>query len=709
MKPRALVHEGDRWATWRTTTDRPEEIRGALEARGIAEVYKGDQNQAWDAVLANHCLLRAVGHAADLCFFVQDEKLGTPDALLARRWRQAQRGYVLSEDYYRGRKGAVWVHQDVSYGLFFTEAVSPEQFARAAVHLPRAAALWERFAGELRADGEFQAVMAALGVPLDPAASDASTRLGPPVNAAELAAAFEEQEEARLYYALTKTTGLYGIVPTQNDDVTLSSIPANSPELQELARRLLVGVAARGAMRAAATRAARREVKERARRLAHWAAEFVAVHPDASITDFQVALGRRLTAETFPEDRIPLTRTSQFMRVDPELLDRLAEPEETLHYLLDVALRHPQEFSGAYNEALNCVGFGLQRVKYDSQRGIYQPPFFVEFAPGGPGTPSYRFSLRLEGPRLGRIMLLNETAGSVTLETAGGVASARDLCAALVEGLADRLPVAVVGKAAAFAAELRRWPRALGLPRQGSRYAPMVDFLMAGLQARGALPRQEGLLLRIGLNALDRLDAAPNPRLHLPRFLEGALGAASTPAELARSWRRLAGEAGATLALLQGAEFGQHVHLVRVLALNRHGGNLEEAAAQDPRLRHVVEQLAPDPERRARLVALGRDLPREAARYIDRQLARRSELLAVRRRLRAETPPAVEEERLLVETRLLLIYAAFVRRLWQRAESLPYLNDRPYSLSLYLLFGPEFFRHLCRHVEFDLEYPEVGR
>ena len=45
-----------------------------------------------------------------------------------------------------------------------------------------------------------------------------------------------------------------------------------------------------------------------------------------------------------------------------------------------------------------------------------------------------------------------------------------------------------------------------------------------------------------------------------------------------------------------------------------------------------------------------------------------------------------------------------VRQLWQRAESLPYLNDRPYSLALYLLFGPEFFRHLCRHVEFDVEH-----
>jgi hypothetical protein len=63
----------------------------------------------------------------------------------------------------------------------------------------------------------------------------------------------------------------------------------------------------------------------------------------------------------------------------------------------------------------------------------------------------------------------------------------------------------------------------------------------------------------------------------------------------------------------------------------------------------------------------------------------------------------VERRRRLIETELLLLYAACVRRLWQRAESLPYLNDRPYTLALYLLFGPEIFWHLCRHVEFDLE------
>ena len=53
--------------------------------------------------------------------------------------------------------------------------------------------------------------------------------------------------------------------------------------------------------------------------------------------------------------------------------------------------------------------------------------------------------------------------------------------------------------------------------------------------------------------------------------------------------------------------------------------------------------------------------------------------------MKAARPPAIDRERAAVECQLLLLYAAYVRRLCQQAESLPYLNDRPYSLALWLL------------------------
>ena len=65
MKPASAINRGAGFVTLRVTTDRPAEIREALAARDVQRVFKGDQNQAWDAVLANHCLARAVGERGD--------------------------------------------------------------------------------------------------------------------------------------------------------------------------------------------------------------------------------------------------------------------------------------------------------------------------------------------------------------------------------------------------------------------------------------------------------------------------------------------------------------------------------------------------------------------------------------------------------------------------------------------------------------------
>src|SRR5512138_399154 len=170
MKPAFVINRGETFVTLRATTDRPDEIREAIATREVFHVFKGDQNQAWDAVLANHCLARAIGDDAgddtELTFFIQDERLGTADARLARRARAEERHYLLTEDYYRGRAGAVWEHQDVSHGLFFTEAVSPDQYQEAGLHLHRAALAYERHADALQADDGLISALQDLGVEL---------------------------------------------------------------------------------------------------------------------------------------------------------------------------------------------------------------------------------------------------------------------------------------------------------------------------------------------------------------------------------------------------------------------------------------------------------------------------------------------------------------------------------------------------------------
>lgn len=721
MKPASVINQGDSFVTLRATTDRPAEIREALAARDVLHVYKGDQNQAWDAVLANHCLSRAVGDSeAEITFFVQDERLGTSDARLTRHWRRESRRHVLTEDYYRGRAGAVWEHQDVSHGLFFTEAVSPEQFAEAGVHLPRAAEAWLRHAPCLLQDREWLRALSSLGVVIPGNAAqhtpDQATRLGPASDIPALEQLFADHPAAWLYYAFTKTDGLYGVAPVENDNVTMSSIPAAESDLLAVGRRLLF-LAGRGAMRLAGTGAHRRGVKQRTQELAAWADDFLKSRPDASVTDFQQALGRRINQEIFPADRIELDRTSRFTHVDADSLPSLRTPERTLHFFFDLALRRPAEFTDAYNEALNRAGLGLQRMKHEPATGRYTPPFFAEFAPAGAGGPVYRYGIELSGRDRTTIRLSHPTGEDILVEADRRVASVHDFAEALLRSGEVPDGFALVGKAAAFAAELQRTPRGLGLPRQGSKYAPMVDHLVSGLRVRGVLDQPTGLLIRIGLNALDRLGAMGELPLRLPSFLEGALGQTVTCREFSAGWRRAAAEARAQLGLLGRFKLGQHVHLTRVMALNARGRDLSTAAERDPRLGSLLQSTAGVPESRELLSRLGRDLPIETVSCIERLSARRLMLLAERRecvqdaqrrhqggRLIPGWPEASQEELARIECQLLLLFAAYVRRLWQRAESLPYLNDRPYTLALYLLFGRDIFPPICRQVEFDVEY-----
>jgi hypothetical protein len=701
----SVINEGPGFVTLRRPTAEAAEVARHLRERGTRRVFKGDQNQFWDALVANECLRRAVSDGAreGCLFFVQDEKLGTPDLRLTPLFRRHGIRYALTEDYFGRRSGAVWEHQDASYGLFYTEAISPEQFAVAAIHLPRAAAAWCRLLRRSEPSAGLLDALEALGVSLRWDRSDAATRLGPPVHSPILAEAFQRDPMAGFFYAFTKSTGLYGIVPATNDDVTTSSIPIHDGELTARFAWLLVQVAARGAMRAAGTREHRRQVKERARAVARWAGAFLQASPGASVAEFQAAFSREYTTEIFGRAPEPLERTSHFTGLDAEDLYRLYDPADTLYFFLDLALRYPAEFAAAYNEALNRVGFGLQRVKYDPVGCRYLPPFFVEHAPAGEDAPVYRYSLELSGENWTEVSLVHPRGGPILLAAERPVRSALELFRVLFRGLGPLARLAVVGKAAPFAAELARWPRAMALPEQGSKYSPMIDHLLAGLRERGVLPRSDHLILRIGLDALDRLAGAPDVLIRLPGFLRGALGPELPAVRLASAWRKVATEAHAALAALRGLEVGQHIPAMKVVAVAACRRDLSAAAAADAKLaRFLARPAAVDAL--PRLERLGAGLPPSVAAFLEERLARRERLLAERRARRQETSEAVLTELASLDTELLVLYAALVRRLWQRADSLPYLNDRPYTLALYLLLGPSFFHTLVERARFHLEY-----
>jgi hypothetical protein len=169
-------------------------------------------------------------------------------------------------------------------------------------------------------------------------------------------------------------------------------------------------------------------------------------------------------------------------------------------------------------------------------------------------------------------------------------------------------------------------------------------------------------------------------------------------------------------------ERGEFVHLMKLAALP------PVQPQSDPKLRRFLERVeARLPGAGARLQQFAESLPEDVRRYVaalvgerERVLAERRQALIVqelrelhkareRRRIKAllaqrrAALAALDERQDALELRLQLILAAQIRRLVQVTESLPYVNDRPYTLALYLMFGEELLQTLVQRAEFDIE------
>lgn len=705
----------------------------ALRQRGISTVNKGDQNQLWDGALTDVALACALEpqHESGIRFrpFVHDEKLGTPDIRLCCLVDPAERPYLLTEDYYGRRSGAVWVTQDVSYGLFYTEPVSAETFSAYGVDLPWLAAQWQRFRAELQQDSALRAALISLGLPLVISDSSLATGLGPVPEPEVLHTFFKHDPVGELYYLLTRSCGLYGIVPSVDRDESMSAVRADDAEVRRLATRLLVEFAVMGALRSTPDAQERHAIIQRARMLVA-AAGALREKPGLSFADAQEELGSFLAARcagSASEPPYRLTRTSEFMTLAPEVIAQLGETAAPPLVFFDLALRHPAEFTWAYNEALRRARLGLQRASYDSARGLFAPPFYVERwevdASGKPALPRYQIELLDHGRR---VRLFRAGAPALEYTSQEPIRSAVAFLRLLAQQPGFERGVAIVGKAGPFAAEASLPPSALALPRQGSRYSPFVGHFIRALHEQG-IDVDGCLILRVGVNALDNLAVLGDRPIRLPPHLAAFFcperaDRCATCADVAAQWRPIVVHCEYILGVLAALERGEFVHLMKLVALP------PVQPQRDAKLQRFLERLeARLPGAVARVEQFAESLPGNVRRYVAALVNERERVLAQRRqapvvqelrevretrdrrrikallRQRCAALAALDERQDALEFRLQLIFAAQVRRLVQVAESLPYVNDRPYTLALYLMFGEELLQALVQRAEFDLE------
>src|SRR5262249_36859102 len=153
--------------------------------------------------------------------------------------------------------------------------------------------------------------------------------------------------------------------------------------------------------------------------------------------------------------------------------------------------------------------------------------------------------------------------------------------------------------------------------------------------------------------------------IRLPPFLGDVLGDEMTAAQLAREWRRVAALAREAISALGKLEVGQHVPAMKVIAAAGAGQDLAQEAARDPKLARFLSRRAAE-EWVPHLRTLGCELPSGVIDLVQDVLARRAALLAERRTHQDRTPTTARLELAALDTQLLVLYAALVRRLWQR-------------------------------------------
>jgi len=226
----------------------------------------------------------------------------------------------------------------------------------------------------------------------------------------------------------------------------------------------------------------------------------------------------------------------------------------------------------------------------------------------------------------------------------------------------------ITGKAIPFLNELRLFNKRIALPESGSKYTPACKAMVQLLRDNG-IQIPEASILRIGLNCLDHLDLAKEFRLQIPSILQPFFGEQITAVQFSQNWRSVCQRIQAVLE--------ETTHFV-----------------EDQQIR-LVEKWFSDPETRA----ISMMEPR-----LQKLLRKTAQNYQQSRERKRQHPSDEAFEAFRIERwKLNLLVDFFKQRLVQVMDGLIYLNNRPYSLSVFLMFGPAFFWELIQYVTFREE------
>lgn len=304
-------------------------------------------------------------------------------------------------------------------------------------------------------------------------------------------------------------------------------------------------------------------------------------------------------------------------------------------------MKETSTFIEAYNQSLNEAKIDIQRIRLIND--LYNIPFYLNILDAN--------------NKIERVQLFLDKNNKILFYKISGES---------YKQLDENINGFIIGKAVPFINELRLYPNAIGLPEQGSKYLPAADALIRNLR-KSKIDIPICRTIRIGLNFLDNLSLNGNLKIVLPEILRPFFGNIIDCNEFSLKWRATATEIFKFLEELNEFKEGQEVKAAKFI--------LEKNKFIDTKLLNLAKKL---------LV----------------ELDERTATLSIKK----SNASAEERQRVqILRFELELFVNFYKQRLLSVANGLFYLNDRPYSISIYLMFGAEFIRSLLKNVTFRKE------
>ena len=580
-------------------------------------IFKGDQNLAWDAVPTDYWLALSGNKTR---FFIQDEKLGTPDFLV-----KTNDPFQITTDFCNKYKGIVWIHQDISYGPFYVLPIEPKYFKRWGFHVKH---LDESFDEAVEKFDLFDSLVD-LGI---------------------------HWVKGRLPKSISESQNYFGIVPTEDVQKSISSYLLDENLVKAYARLFLK--AYKGALWSVSA-ALRPEVIKRARLFHNNAKTFLKTGKDLTISDLQQFIWRFMWEECLYKPAPEIVKASDIFK--------LANTEVS-NITLTTLLNHPQEFEQAYNEALKKAKLPLKRLKLDKQ--VMELPYFLQCDDDNEGLVRWRTKAIFSENNAKLAFYRGQNVKQFDIQ--------KPFTNADIAKTISQMPccISLIGKAGPLITELSRPPLTIALPEKGSKYTPMVGHLTKGLIKRG-VDFPKGTILRIGMDALDRLDQVKG-KLRLPSFLSCFYGEWVEGKWFTSNWRI---EAKKSQNILDAC----HYHPTQLVSVARF--ILAELEGSLP---------SPMPQRLAKLgniFGISKPVTKKTEIKLRQLMSARESILEIRRSQKKEFKDKAELVK--IDKAISLIVAGVFKRHAQHAD-LFYLNRRPYAFSFWLCFGGEIVESMGR-------------